>query len=121
MDEVLRPLGLTTAQYSVLSAVELDSGISNARLARATFVTPQSMQGVLANLARDGLLLREPDPVHGRILRGSLTARGQRVLADAHSRVKAVEDRMIASIGADEANRLAAALTRCADSLGEAE
>ena len=30
MDETLRPLGLTAPQYAVLSAVELDAGISNA-------------------------------------------------------------------------------------------
>jgi DNA-binding MarR family transcriptional regulator len=119
MDGALRPLSLTAPQYAVLSAVELDAGISNASLARAAFVTPQSMHGVLANLIRDGLLLREPDPVHGRILRSSLTTNGQHVLAEAHKRVREVEDVMIASIGTEEAMRLAAALSQCAKSLGE--
>jgi DNA-binding MarR family transcriptional regulator len=118
LDEALRPLSLTAPQYAVLSAVELDTGISNADLARAAFVTPQSMHGVLANLIRDGLLLRAPDPAHGRVLRSSLTADGRRVLSKAHRRVKEVEDIMIASIGAEEATRLAAVLSRCAESLG---
>jgi hypothetical protein len=65
-DEALRPLALTTPQYSVLCAVEAEPGLSNARLARAAFVTAQTMQAILANLERDGLLVRCPDPAHGR-------------------------------------------------------
>ena len=118
MDEALRPLGLTAPQYAVLSAVELDAGISNASLARAAFVTAQSMHGVLANLIRDGLLLRERDPAHGRVLRSSLTAGGRRALVEAHARVKEIEDIMIVAIGAKEAKRLTAVLSKCADRLG---
>ncbi len=73
MDEALRPIMLTTPQYAVLCAVEAEAGLSNARLARAAFVTAQTMQGVLVNLERDGLLERRPDPAHGRILRSELT------------------------------------------------
>src|SRR5277367_4602784 len=47
MDEVLRPLGLTTAQYAVICVIEQEAGISNAGLARAAFVTPQTMTGIL--------------------------------------------------------------------------
>ncbi len=119
VDDALRPLGLTAPQYAVLSAVELDAGISNASLARAAFVTAQSMHGVLANLIRDGLLLRERDPAHGRILRSSLTTSGRRVLIEAHARVREIENIMIAAIGAKEAKRLAAVLSNCADRLAD--
>lgn len=78
MDEALRPLALTTPQYAVLCAVEAEPGLSNARLARAAFVTPQTMQGVLANLERAGLLHRRPDPHHGRVLCSELTGAGSR-------------------------------------------
>jgi DNA-binding MarR family transcriptional regulator len=74
---------------------------------------------VLANLIRNGLLFREPDPTHGRILRSSLTASGRRVLVEAHARVKEIEDIMIAAIGAKEAKRLAAVLSKCADRLAD--
>ena len=49
MDELLEPIGVTVPQYNVLSAVELQPGISNAALARGAFVTAQSMQGIVAN------------------------------------------------------------------------
>ena len=117
MDDALRPLGLTSPQYSVLSAVELEEGISNARLARAVFVTPQTMQGILANLERDGLLVRQADPEHGRILRSGLTSRGQTVLARAHRLVEEVEHIMISSLGSAEAARISGLLSRCADAL----
>ena len=117
MDEVLRPLALTTPQYAVLCAVEAEAGLSNARLARAAFVTAQTMQGVLANLERDGLLERQADPTHGRVLRSELTDHGRSVLADAHRAIRIVEDRMIASLGEKAATRLAVSLTKCADDL----
>ncbi|MBA3913732.1 MAG: MarR family transcriptional regulator [Acidobacteriales bacterium] len=117
MDEALRPLELTTPQYAVLSAVEAEAGLSNARLARAAFVTAQAMQGVLANLERDALLQRRPDPNHGRVLRSELTARGRHVLAKAHLAVRVVEDRMVASFGQADAARLASSLSKCADDL----
>lgn len=120
MDEALASLALTTPQYSVLSAVELSPGISNAALARAAFVTAQTMQGIVANLERLGLLQRKEDPSHGRIRRGELTERGAEALAKAHTLVAAVESRMIAGLDSEEAAILAALLARCADGLASA-
>lgn len=117
MDEALRPLALTTPQYAVLSAVEAESGLSNARLARAAFVTPQSMQGILANLERDGLIERRPDPDHGRVLRTELTTSGRDALGRAHRAVHVVEQRMVTAFGPAAADRVAAQLSRCADEL----
>ena len=119
MDEALLPLALTTPQYSVLSAVELTPGISNAALARAAFVTAQTMQGIVANLERTGLLQRRADPGHGRIRRGELTARGREVLARAHQLVAAVESRMEASLSEKESATLATLLERCAENLSK--
>lgn len=117
MDEALRTISLTTPQYAVLSAVEAEPGMSNARLARSAFVTPQAMQGVLANLERDGLLHRTPEPAHGRILRSELTAKGARTLEHGHLAVRIVEDVLVTSFGAGNAPRIAAALSKCADDL----
>lgn len=117
MDAALRPLGLTTPQYAVLCAIEAETGLSNARLARAAFVTPQTMHGLLTNLERSRLLAREPDPAHGRVLRTRLTDRGRHILAQAHSLVAVIEDHMVTSIGAAASSQMTAALTKCADEL----
>ena len=117
MDNALRPLGITTPQYAVLSATELKPGLSNAALARAAFVTPQTMQGVVAILARDGLLRRSEDPAHGRILQTELTLRGRAVLAQAHAAVANVEAAMIHALAASDVTMLTALLATCADNL----
>ncbi len=117
MDDELRPLALTTPQYAVLTALEAEPGMSNAKLARAAFVTPQTMHGLLTTLASAGLLARDPDPGHGRILRTQLTDRGRSVLAEAHRCVATVEDDMLASLGQAASVHITAALMRCADDL----
>lgn len=119
MDKALRPLDLTTPQYAVLSAVEAQPGLSNAVLARAAFVTAQSMQGILANLERDGLLTRRPDPEHGRVLMSELSSAGRKKLTEAHKVVLRVENRLTAVFGSDAANEVAAQLSRCAEALSE--
>ncbi len=117
MDDALRPLGLTAPQYAVLSALELDPGISNAALARAAFVTAQTMQGIVANLERAGLLERSADPAHGRILKGQLTEKGTKLLREAHVQVERIEAIMISALKSDEVACLAARLIACADAL----
>lgn len=117
MDQALQPVGLTTPQYSVMCALEAEPGMSNARLARAAFVTAQTMQGVLANLEREEIVKREADPDNARILRADLTAKGRQVLGRAHGAVAVVEDRMVASVGEEAVEPLAETLYRCADFL----
>ena len=117
MDDALRPLALTTPQYSVLSALEAEPGMSNAGLARAAFVTPQTMHGLLTNLERSALIARDADPDHGRILRTQLTDRGLQLLTEAHERVVVIEASMMASIGEANSARMTTALTRCAEDL----
>jgi len=120
MDAALRPFGLTAPQYAVLTAVARHPGISNAALARAAFVTAQSMQGIVANLERDGLIRRTADPDHGRIRRSTLTDRGRQVLHGAHAAVDRIETAMTAGLSDAEAARLATLLARCADNLAAA-
>ncbi len=117
MDEALRPLGLTTPQYGILCALEAEPGLSNARLARALFVTAQTMHGTLSNLERAGLVERGPDPDHGRARRGVLTQLGRDTLSEAHQRVGEVEDRMMNGLGEIGARRLTASLLACAGRL----
>ncbi|KFN43823.1 MarR family winged helix-turn-helix transcriptional regulator [Arenimonas oryziterrae] len=61
---------------AALCFLEETPGLSGAQLARWAMVTPQTMNQILTGLERDGLLVREADPDHGRILRAFLTARG---------------------------------------------
>ena len=119
MDESLRPLSLTTPQYSVLSALEAEPGLSNARLARSAFVTPQTMHGLLTLLERERLVERAADPDHGRIIRTRLTRLGEARLKAAHVEIATVEDLMLAALGPVRPEDLTEVLTRCAGVLSE--
>ena len=91
MDTVLRPHGLTSPQYGVLSVLARDPGLSGADLARVVNTTPQAMNEVLATLERKHLIERRPHPTHGRILQATLTDEGQRRLQAANPAVRALE------------------------------
>ena len=91
LEDALRPHGLSSVQYAVLSVLVRDPGASGADLARACNTTPQAMNGVLATLGRAGLIERRPHPTHGRILQVTLSAEGRRRLESANPAVRAVE------------------------------
>ena len=61
LEEVLRPLGVTVHQYTVLSILERRGGLSSAQLARRHFVTPQAMHQLIASMERDQLIERRSD------------------------------------------------------------
>jgi DNA-binding MarR family transcriptional regulator len=117
MDRALQAKGLTTPQYAVLSALERESGISNAELARRSFVTPQTMIRIVETLEKLRLIARQPHPTHGKVLTASLTAQGSRLVASCHAAVAAVEERMLQPLSAQERSKLRSLLERCASAL----
>jgi DNA-binding MarR family transcriptional regulator len=119
LDAELAQVGITAAQNAVLLAVSGNPRISNADLARAAFVTPQTMQAILVNLERDGLVVRSPHPEHGRIIMTELTAAGRKAVADGMKAADAVERRMLSLLSAEEARMLCDLLKRCASALDD--
>ena len=99
-DAALADLGLTLPQFAVLTLMGAYGPISGAALARLALQTPQTVDAVLQNLAKAGLVARTPDPAHGRIRRAALTPAGQARLAAAKRRVDALERRLTAGLGA---------------------
>ena len=65
---LVAPHGLTVSKYTALSILCEKPGLSNAQLARRTYVTPQSMNEVLSSLEADGLIVRSPAANHGRVV-----------------------------------------------------
>jgi DNA-binding MarR family transcriptional regulator len=114
----IQPHGLTVPQYTTLSVLRARSGLSNAQLARRSYITPQTMSEVIAALEEKGLVEREPDPGHRRILRIKVTAKGRRVMARCDAAVEAMEEAMLAELSQDDRDRLIASLRTCVHSLG---
>jgi DNA-binding MarR family transcriptional regulator len=117
MDEALMALDLTTPQYAVLAQLELRPGISNADLARAAFITAQSMHGIVSNLEKNNLVKRKPDPQHGRILCAELTKQGMKVVQQAHKIISKVEATMISTITEGNKALLEKLLIECFNNL----
>jgi DNA-binding MarR family transcriptional regulator len=118
IDDCLEPYGLTIPQFTTLSVLLRRSGLSNAQLARRSYITPQSMHDVVLVLERRGLVARETDPAHRRILRTRLTAEGRRVVQRSEAAVAAMEDQMLSDLAPDARERLIHELATCVHALG---
>lgn len=105
---------LTVPQYTALSVLRRRSGLSNAQLARRTWVTPQSMNAVLAALERRGLIERRPSRDHSRVLKTELTAEGDRVLSACEAEIEAFEDAMLSVLTARQREAFESALAKVA-------
>jgi DNA-binding MarR family transcriptional regulator len=119
LEAELAQVGITAPQNAVLLAVSGNPRISNADLARAAFVTPQTMQAILVNLERGGLIMRSPHPEHGRVIMTELTAAGKQAVADGAKAADAVERQLLSKLSAQEAKLLCDLLKRCAAALDD--
>lgn len=117
MDEVLRPLGLTTPQYACLTALEQTRGASNSELARRAFVTRQTMNVLLHGLEARGLVARAEEAPHGRARPVSLTQEGSALLTQAAEAIGVVVMRMVGSLDDMQRTDLHDALNSCIEAL----
>src|SRR3954447_13989563 len=115
---LVAPFGLTVPKYTALSILRDRPGLSNAQMARRSYVTPQSMNEVLASLEADGLIVRAPAANHGRVVEVTLSERGREALVACDRAVTHMETAMLA--GLDDAGRklLLDALVGCVYRLG---
>ncbi|MET9338971.1 MarR family transcriptional regulator [Nonomuraea sp. NPDC003804] len=119
MDKALREHGLTVPQYATLELLALHPGMSNADLARATFVTRQSGNVVLRGLQEAGLITRPAIADHGRARPAHLTEEGHARLEAVQTAVYAIEQRMVEAIPPQRMAVLLTDLDRIAAALEE--
>jgi DNA-binding MarR family transcriptional regulator len=113
----VEPNGLTLPAYTALSVLRVQDGLSNAQLARRSFVTPQSMSEVLTLLVERGYVRRRAEPGHGRVIRTELTVAGRRALERCNRAVDAIEREMLGDLDPGEAAGLRDVLIRCGQAL----
>ena len=119
MDRGLGEGGLTTPQYSVLSTLAAEPGLSGAELARRSFVTPQTMNVIVTKLEDAGLVQRRKHPVHGRVLQAYLTEAGRELVSRADEIADEITRRMLAGLDESERSRLLDMLRGCAEALDD--
>jgi DNA-binding MarR family transcriptional regulator len=89
---------------------------SSADLARACFVTPQAMTGLVAGLESQAYIARKP-LTSSRVIEATVTALGKRVFNEATERVERVEAQLTASLSDGEITQLRTLLERCVEAL----
>lgn len=119
LDNALRDFGVTLTQWTVLTLLLHEPGLSAADLARRSFISQQGVAGILARLERAGLVARTPHPTHGRIVEVTITSAGRALVTYCDEQVSALEERLRAALGAQGQAELTAALGRCRTTLSE--
>ena len=88
--------GLRVVDFSVLSLIHHNPGITSRQLCDALNLLPPNLVGKIGALEKRGLLLRQPHPQDGRALGLHLTPAGRQLMAQAE--VAALElERQVAS------------------------
>ena len=110
-------LTMTLPHMAALFLLSETPGLSGAQLARWAMVSPQTMNQILTRLETDGLIVRERDPEHGRILRARVTELGmerfQRGVAMADGLIEEAQS----DFSAGESGELLRLLAKCQDNL----
>jgi len=117
INDRVKPHGLTTLQYTTLSLLGTRGELSNAQLARRSYMTPQAMSEVIEALESKGLIRRDPHPNHRRIYPAALTAKGRKVLGECDRAVDELEEQVLRDLSPAERAGLADGLMAAVRSL----
>ena len=98
LDDALRPLGLTTQQYTALTVLQARGALSSAQLARRSFLRAQTMHEMVLALEQRGLIARAVQAGNKRVLLATLTDAGQALLADCLPAVAELESALLVDL-----------------------
>jgi DNA-binding MarR family transcriptional regulator len=89
---------LRPVDFSVMSLVTHNPGVTSRQLCTTLGILPPNLVGMVNNLEKRGLIVREPHPRDGRAMGLHLTPAGQKLMRDA--------ERTASQLEADAASRL---------------
>jgi DNA-binding MarR family transcriptional regulator len=112
VDAAAAEIGLTMPKFVAMSVLARRPGMTAADLARRSFVRPQSMAAVVTSLESQRFITRAQDPADRRNHRMTLTAEGQRLVAELSLLVREIEDAMFADFTQAERMMLRELLVR---------
>jgi DNA-binding MarR family transcriptional regulator len=102
MHAALRGTGISPPQYTTMVALSTHPGSSNATLARACFVTPQTMNEIIQGLELASLVERVEADADRRAIALQLTDEGRRRMAAGYKQILALEAAALAPIAEGE-------------------
>jgi DNA-binding MarR family transcriptional regulator len=102
--ERMAPFGLRPVDFSVLSLIAHNPGITSRQLCSALGILPPNLVGLVGSLEKRELIARKPHPRDGRAMGLHLTPAGQKLVRDA--------EKTAAELERERASRLTAAEQR---------
>ena len=119
LERAFSDLDVTLPQFSVLTMVHAYPGVSGAELARLTLLTAQTINLIVKNLERDGLIAKTPDDVHGRIIHIEITDKGRQLRQKCRARADQMEKLLEDDLSDAERRTIRRWLVRVTQSLHE--
>jgi MarR family transcriptional regulator, lower aerobic nicotinate degradation pathway regulator len=105
-EDECRSVGLTPAQFGVLTIVRANPGLDQSSLARALGFDKVTVLRVLRGLEARGLVERSPAPASRRNLAIALSASGHELLAQAQKPAENAYRRLLAPLDAQQQGQL---------------
>lgn len=116
--EALAVEGLKMWHHVVLSALRDLAPAAQAEIGRSVGLDPKDLVGILNDLQRAGLAVREPDPNDRRKNAVSLTEEGRRLLRRCEKAAREANDALLAPLSAAERDHFMGMLIRISGTEG---
>jgi len=108
----MAPFALRTVDFSVLSVIHHQPGVTSRQLCQQLFVLPPNMVVILRQLEERGLIERHPHPTDRRAIGLSLSTEGMRLIETAEQKAFAADLNASSSLSATERKTLARLLQK---------
>lgn len=119
MNTKLLTISLTLPQYSVLKVLEGNKSITGARLAKESFVTPQTMHTLLVSMENRNLIKRSAVKGNNKSLNVSITNYGTNMLKNADNALSDVIKKGNQVLNSDEHTQLMSLLVKLYNGLSQ--
>jgi DNA-binding MarR family transcriptional regulator len=97
---------LRPVDFSVLSLITHNPGISSRQLCAELNILPPNLVGMINALEKRELILRKPHPSDGRVIGLHLSEKGGELMTDAEQTAKALEEEAASKLTATERKTL---------------
>lgn len=118
-EDECRTVGLTPAQFGVLTVLHASPGLDQSSLARALGFDKVTVLRVLRGLEERGLVKRSPAPDSRRNLAVQLTPEGEVLLNKAQKPAERAYERLMAPLSTEQQMQLVALLQQMTEGLEE--
>ncbi len=104
--ETMAPFDLRPVEFSVLSVIRHNPGVTSRQLCAALGLQPPNLVGLVRQLESRALVRRKPHPQDGRAVGLHLSAAGERLMQQAEHTVTETEDAIVAHLSEGERKTL---------------